>query len=60
MKLVNTFLSGRGSPFDGTVDAQSDLNALLETAWGDGGLDLHRGHAPIENVLEAFLGISHD
>jgi len=23
-------------------------------------LDLHRGHSPIESVLEAFLGISHE
>ena len=42
--------TGGGSPFD----------ALVETAWGDGNLDLHRGHAPIQSVLEAYLGISHN
>lgn len=52
--------SGPGSPFDGTVNTASDLDALVETAWGEGRLGLHRGHAPIESVLVAFLGISHD
>ena len=52
--------TGGGSPFDGTVNTASDLDALVETAWGDGGLDLHRGHAPIQSVLEAYLGISHN
>lgn len=52
--------TGGGAPFDGTVDAESDLEDLVETAWGDGSLDLHRGHMPVENVLVAFLGISHD
>lgn len=51
--------TGGGSPFDGTVNTAADLDDLLETAWGDGSLDLHRGHAPIEAVLEAYLGISH-
>ena len=52
--------TGGGSPFDGTIDEISDLEDLVETAWGDGDLDLHRGHAPIESVLEAFLGITHE
>jgi len=51
--------TGGGAPFDGTVNQSGDLAALVETAWGDGRLDLHRGHAPIQNILEAFLGISH-
>lgn len=51
---------GGGAPFDGVVNTESDLNDLLETAWGDGSLGLHRGHAPIQNVLESYLGISHD
>ena len=29
------------------------------TAAGIDGLDIHRGHSPIESVLETFLGISH-
>lgn len=52
--------SGGGVSFDGTVDEAADLNDLLDTAWGDGSLGLHRGHMPIENVLVAFLGISHE
>ena len=52
--------TGGGAPFDGTVDTAADLDDLLETAWGDGSLDLHRGHMPVESVLVAFLGISHD
>ncbi|MCG8429263.1 MAG: hypothetical protein MI754_18075, partial [Chromatiales bacterium] len=51
--------AARGSPFDGNVDEIYDLADLLEAAWGNEDLGLHRGHAPIENVLEAFLGISH-
>ena len=50
---------GGGSPFDGSVDQKSDLDDLVATAWGDGSLGLHRGHAPIRGVLEAFLGITH-
>ena len=52
--------TGRVAPFDGVVDTESDLDDLLKTAWGDGSLDLHRGHDEIRNVLEAYLGISHD
>jgi len=32
----------------------------VATAGGIGGLDLHRGHSPIQSVLETFLGISHE
>ncbi|MEM9775308.1 MAG: hypothetical protein AAF902_12060 [Chloroflexota bacterium] len=52
--------TGGGSPFDGTVDSAADLDDLVETAWGVSRLGLHRGHAPIESVLEAYLGITHD
>lgn len=52
--------AARGSPFDGRVDEIYDIADLLEAAWGDGDFGLHRGHAPIGNVLEAFLGISHE
>lgn len=51
---------GGRSLFDGEVDELSDLDDLVSDAWGDGGLGIHRGHAQIENVLEAFLGIDHD
>ena len=51
--------SAGSSPFDGKVDEDKDLEDLVKAAWGDARLGLHRGHAPIINVLEAFLGISH-
>ena len=51
---------GYGVPFKGSVDDVSDLEDLVTTAKGIGGLDLHRGHSPIESVLETFLGISHE
>lgn len=52
--------TGRISPFDGVMDDPRDLEDLVTSALGDGSLDLHRGHDEIGNVLEAFLGISHD
>ena len=60
---VITTLKARGTGpggFDGVVDTASDLDTLLDVAWGDGSLGLHRGHAPVQNVLEVYLGISHD
>ncbi|MBX2879203.1 MAG: hypothetical protein KTR32_04680 [Granulosicoccus sp.] len=33
---------------------------MVVTARGVGELDLHRGHSPIQSVLETFLGISHE
>lgn len=51
---------GYGVPFKGKVDQISDLEDLVTTANGIGELDLHRGHSPIESVLEEFLGISHE
>ena len=46
--------------FDGEMDSLSDLEDLVETAWGTGWLGLHRGHGAIEDVLSMFLGITHD
>ena len=57
---ITARVTGGGSNFDGKVDQKSDLEAIVETAWGEGRLGLHRGHAPFRNVFEAFLGISHD
>ncbi|MGK7913355.1 MAG: hypothetical protein AB4050_18030 [Synechococcus sp.] len=51
---------GSGMPFDGSVDQQSDLDDLVTTARGNGAEGLHRGHGPVRNVLEEFLGIDHD
>ena len=52
--------TGRVSPFDGEVDSIKDLEDLVQSALGDASLDLHRGHDEIKNVLEPFLGISHE
>jgi len=50
---------GGGSSFDGVVDDKSDLDELVNIAWGVAWLGIHRGHGPVQNVLEAFLGINH-
>ncbi len=42
------------------INDPDDLQDLVDTAWGEGWLGLHRGHRPIMDVLKAFLGISHD
>ncbi len=52
--------TGGGTAFDGTLDTTGDLADILSTAYGEGNLGLHRGHAPIESVLIAYLGISHE
>lgn len=31
----------------------------MDEAYGDGGLDLHRGHQPVQDVLDDVLAISH-
>jgi hypothetical protein len=40
-----------------TVD---ELVALIQEAYGDASLGLHRGHQPVESTLIDFLGITHD
>lgn len=55
---------GTGGP-GATVDVSSvttvdQLVSLIQDAYGDGGLGLHRGHQPVEDVLDEVLGISHD
>ncbi|MDJ0833068.1 MAG: hypothetical protein QNJ69_06060 [Gammaproteobacteria bacterium] len=52
--------TGGGGSFDGSVDNVADLDDLMTSAWGVDWLGSHRGHSPIERVLERFLGISHD
>lgn len=53
-------VTGPGVRFDGAVTNISDLNDLVEMAWGDGAFGLHRGTESIKAVLEAYLGISGD
>ena len=55
---------GAGGP-GGSVDVSSvatedELVALVQDAYGDPSLDLHRGHRPVEDVLDAVLGITHE
>ena len=55
--------SGRGGGDDidaSAVTTEDQLVALVEEAYGDGGLGLHRGHQGIEEVLNEVLGISHE
>jgi hypothetical protein len=54
---------GEGGP--GGVDVSSvtteeQLVELIQEAYGDAGLGLHRGHQPVEDVLDEVLTISHD
>lgn len=56
---------GRGGGPGGAVDVASvsteeELIALVQEAYGDGALDLHRGHQPVQDVLNAVLAISHE
>ncbi|MGV0111130.1 hypothetical protein [Arthrobacter sp. CP30] len=65
---------GTGTPLEGgmpaggpggEVDASSvttedELIALIQEAYGDAGLDLHRGHMPVQDVLDEVLTISHE
>ncbi|WP_369137414.1 hypothetical protein [Modestobacter versicolor] len=55
---------GQGGP-GGSVDVSSvtteeQLVELIQDAYGDPSLDLHRGHQPVQDVLDEVLGISHE
>jgi uncharacterized protein YidB (DUF937 family) len=52
---------GPGATVDpSSVTTEGELVALIQDAYGDGGLGLHRGHQPVEDVLNEVLSISHD
>jgi len=51
---------GPGGTDPSSVTTEDQLVALIQDAYGDGGLGLHRGHQPVEDVLDEVLGISHD
>lgn len=62
-----TTSTGRGGPGGGrggvdvaSVTTEVQLVALVQEAYGDGNLDLHRGHQPVQDVLDEVLGISHE
>ena len=43
-----------------SVTTEADVVALVQEAYGDGALDLHRGHQPVQDVLDEVLAIGHD
>ena len=43
-----------------SVSTEEELVALIQEAYGDAGLGLHRGHEPVQDVLDAVLTISHE
>jgi hypothetical protein len=43
-----------------SVTTEDQLIELIQEAYGDAGLGLHRGHQPVEDVLNEVLAISHD
>jgi hypothetical protein len=43
-----------------SVTTEDQLIALIQDAYGDASLGLHRGHQPVEDVLTEVLTISHD
>ncbi|MGY1723583.1 hypothetical protein [Blastococcus sp. SYSU DS0533] len=51
---------GPGAVDVGSVTTEAELVALVQEAYGDGSLDLHRGHQPVQDVLDEVLAISHD
>ncbi|SFR27578.1 hypothetical protein SAMN04488564_111117 [Lentzea waywayandensis] len=52
--------SGPGGVDVSSVSSVEDLNALVQSAYGEAGLGLHRGHEPVQDVLDEVLSISHD
>jgi hypothetical protein len=65
---TDTGLAGdadRGGPAGGGADISSaastaDLDALVQAAYGEASLGLHRGHQDVEATLIEVLGITHD
>ncbi|SHH07612.1 hypothetical protein [Geodermatophilus nigrescens] len=66
---TGTSTTGTGLPGGGggpggidvsSVDTEAELVELVQEAYGDAGLDLHRGHQPVQDVLDEVLTISHD
>ena len=52
---------GPGASVDpSSVTTEEQLVALIQEAYGDAGLGLHRGHQPVESVLNEVLTIGHD
>lgn len=65
---VDTTVAETGPPQGGpggavdpaSVTTVDELVSLINEAYGDAGLGLHRGHQPVESTLIEVLGITHD
>jgi DNA-binding phage protein len=51
---------GPGGVDVSSVATEEQLVELVQEAYGDAGLDLHRGHQPVQDVLDEVLSITHD
>jgi hypothetical protein len=51
---------GPGGVDVSSVNTEQELIALVQEAYGDASLDRHRGHQPVQDVLNAVLTISHE
>jgi DNA-binding phage protein len=51
---------GPGGVDVSSVSTEDELIAMIQEAYGDASLDLHRGHQPVQDVLDEVLGISHE
>lgn len=59
--VAETSQGGRGGAVDAaSVSTVEELVSLINEAYGDAGLGLHRGHQPVESTLIEVLGITHD
>ena len=59
----NGAAQGGGGPGGVDVDSvstEAELITLIQEAYGDASLDRHRGHQPVQEVLNEVLAISHD
>ncbi len=52
---------GPGADVDASsVTTEDQLVTLIQAAYGEASLGLHRGHQPVQDVLDEVLTISHD
>ncbi|WP_435742072.1 hypothetical protein [Nocardioides sp. SYSU DS0663] len=51
---------GPGGVDPSSVTTEEELVALIQSAYGEAQLGLHRGHQPVQDVLDEVLTISHD
>ena len=49
---------GGGGVDVSSVTTEAQLIALIQEAYGDAGLGLHRGHQPVEDVLNEVRGLA--